>query len=84
MGDSIPSMTILSEATLEQLFAEIAKRFDHSIVACVSNSGQKRENYRFFFSGGIMPGIGLARCVQMELTKKVVEADQLEDAEDKR
>ena len=73
----------LSEASLEQLFLEIARRHDHAILATVSNAASDNEKFRMFHAGGIFPAIGLARCFQTEVIKTVLDANQIKNPEDK-
>lgn len=74
---------LLAEASLRQIWVELAKRFDITIFAGATNTQSPQEQFRMFYSGGVFPAIGLARALQTEVLKRVLNAGPIINPEDK-
>lgn len=77
-----PSL-LLGEATFEELFVEIASRTDYAVIGAVSGVGTHEENFRMLYAGGRFAAVGVAKAIQNELEKEFLEADEMENPEDK-
>lgn len=70
---------LLPEATFEQLFDELVKRFDCVVLAALSNSD--REILRVSYSGGRYLALGVLAGVEAEITCDIVD-EECVDPED--
>lgn len=70
---------LLTEATLEQIFASLAGRYDCCLFACVSSLGRASEKFRMLYSGGPIAGAGLAQVARTEMVKKVLDSTSMGD-----
>ena len=76
--DPIP---LLPEASIEELFHELRKRVDVSLLAYITGSGTTEEGLTYFYSGSPYSVLGLSKIVGSELTKALTQSLSSEDDE---
>lgn len=82
MPPDIERQTYLPEATIQEIFAEIARRYDQAVMGLVSEAGTGQEAFRLFHAGGIFAAVGIARAVQTELLEDVLGSGEIQNEED--
>ena len=81
MNETEDPIPLLPEASIEELFHELRKRVDVSLLAYITGSGTTEEGLTYFYSGSPYSVLGLSKIVGSELTKALTQSLSSEDDE---